>query len=511
MTNPSDGRITSLTTFVGPLTGNEWFLIVSPPDPASAINYKCAASSLAQLVTISFNPTTTNFFFAGPTSGLATATPTFRAQVLADLPTGTTGLPIVGNGATTAPSYQLIGLAGGGIGTNSLATGVLLGNVTGAVSVASATTAGYPLVSSSATTQPAFQALNLGSAGVTGVLSVTNGGIGTTALPLDGVVLGNATALTVVPATTGGFPLVSNGSTSAPAFGVLSVVGGGTGTTVLGKGVVLGEGTSQLAVAAATTAGYPLLSNGSASDAVFAALNLGSAGVTGTLAIAHGGTGTTSGAAVHINVQTFTASGTYTASVGLLYAVLEAVGGGGGGGSAQATTGTIFAGGGGGSGAYSRKTASGATIGASQAVTIGTAGGGGASGSNSGTAGGTTSIGALCVALGGLGGNFGSVAQVGLGGAGGGTGTGDVTGAGNPGGSGLYSNTSGVTAGSGNGASSFFGGGALGTSGAAPAAGAAARNYGAGGAGGFANNSTTGAAGGNGSAGFVIITEYLNQ
>lgn len=248
MTNPSDGRITSLTTFVGSLTGSELFLIVSPPDPASAINYKCPASTLALLVTQSFNPTTANFFFAGPTSGNATAVPAFRAMVLADVPAGTASLALVGNGATTAPSYQtlgaagfttgtaglpwvangattnssyqLLGLLGGGIGTNAIATGnIPVGNNTAAMSQVVSTTAGYPLVANGSGVAPSYQAANLASTFVTGILSVPNGGIGTSALATNAIVLGNdGAAIKTLAGTTAGYFLVSNGSTSAPIW-----------------------------------------------------------------------------------------------------------------------------------------------------------------------------------------------------------------------------------------------------------------------------------------------------
>src|SRR6516164_2772921 len=78
------------------------------------------------------------------------------------------------------------------------------------------------------------------------------------------------------------------------------------------------------------------------------------------------------GAIAVVRVQKFTASGTYTPSVGMLFCIIECLGGGGGGGSAiSASSSSSFAGGGGGSGEHSRKLANAATIGTQQTVTTG--------------------------------------------------------------------------------------------------------------------------------------------
>ena len=100
-----------------------------------------------------------------------------------------------------------------------------------------------------------------------------------------------------------------------------------------------------------------------------------------------------------------TATGTYTAPAGLLYAFVEVIGGGGGSGGA-ATTGLSedSISGGGGGGGYSASFLTAATIGASQAVTIGSGGAAGAIGANPGGAGSLSSFGALVIAQGGSGG-----------------------------------------------------------------------------------------------------------
>jgi hypothetical protein len=206
--------------------------------------------------------------------------------------------------------------------------------------------------------------------------------------------------------------------------------------------------------------------------------------------------------------RVFTSSGTYTPTVGMIYCEVQIVGGGGGGGGSTATGGAqCSGGGGGGSGEYALGLFSAATIGAAQAITIGTAGA-----ANSGAAGGvggTTSLSSLMTAVGGPGGtssaagaNFGQPGT--LGGTGGTGGNLRV-----PGRPGSPSNGSvvGVILVAGEGGSSFLGSGGIPTGGA----GNAALGYGSGGSG--TVNFTSGAAiaGGAGSAGVVIIQEYVTQ
>ena len=228
-----------MPAFTGTLSGLELIPIVVPPFGVVGSNQALPIVTLATAILGAFAPVNSNSFFGGPASGAA-ATPAFRTLVLADIPGGTSGFPLVGNNATTAPSYQLLAVPGGGIGTAALpADGVVLANGTNAFSVVGATTAGLVLTSQGSTSPPVWSGTSGGTitniatgTGLTGgpitsngtlslVIPVTvpNGGIGTTALPTDGVVLGNGSSpLSVAGATTAGFPLVSNGSTSAPSF-----------------------------------------------------------------------------------------------------------------------------------------------------------------------------------------------------------------------------------------------------------------------------------------------------
>ena len=204
-----------------------------------------------------------------------------------------------------------------------------------------------------------------------------------------------------------------------------------------------------------------------------------------------------SASASHVNIQTFTASGTYTPTAGLDHAVVVCTGGGGGGGAGTNNPGA----GNGGSGAGTAiEEYSAATIGASQTVTIGAGGAGSSSGV--GSDGSDTTFGALMTATKGVGGSAnanstptaggiptggdvnitggdgGSGATVtgwALGGIGGGTYWG-------PGGAPAFTTSSGVTGGNGN-------------------------AYGSGGAGG-ATNVTGNGTGGDGKSGICVITEY---
>lgn len=85
------------------------------------------------------------------------------------------------------------------------------------------------------------------------VIPVANGGTGqSSALVAGGVLYGSTTtAAGVTAAGTSGQGLVSNGA-SAPTFGVVGVVGGGTGVATL-TGIVKGSGTSAFTAATAGT------------------------------------------------------------------------------------------------------------------------------------------------------------------------------------------------------------------------------------------------------------------
>jgi hypothetical protein len=221
---------------------------------------------------------------------------------------------------------------------------------------------------------------------------------------------------------------------------------------------------------------------------------------------------------VVIKKQIFTASGTYTPSANLLYAIIECVGSGGGGGGTQAGGGTVWdGGGGGGGGSYAKLIATAATIGSSQVVTIGVAGSAGAVAGGTGGNGGDTSVGTLCIGKGGSGGTGGTTSAGGVGGNGGIPGTGDLTVPGQRGFPGMLTTFSNNQYGfGGEGGSAALGFGAGGITGAvantASQAGVAGSNYGGGGSGAITSGgAASGTTGGAGALGVVFITEFCSS
>ena len=203
-TFPSDGRITSLQNYTAALVGTELLPLVAPGNATAGINYNITVTQMLSGLLPALPQQNPNVVLAGPASGVATATPTFRSLVLADIPGGSASFPLVGNNATSAPSYQLLSVSGGGIGTAALpAFGVALGNGSSPISVASPGVSGLALISNNATSAPSFQLVNL-TTGITGVVGVPNGGTGTSSLTQNGILFGNGIAplgITGAPAT----------------------------------------------------------------------------------------------------------------------------------------------------------------------------------------------------------------------------------------------------------------------------------------------------------------------
>lgn len=239
------------------------------------------------------------------------------------------------------------------------------------------------------------------------------------------------------------------------------------------------------------------------------------------------------GAITGLTVQVFTASGTYTPTTGMKHCLVFTTGGGGGGGGADNNAAVAFVvgvGGGGGAGGTAIEFFTAATIGASQAVTIGAGGlAGSATNGTNGGAGTNSTFGALHTGTGGSGGQgsglagatqFGQVSAGGLGGAPVG-GTLNVIGGDGSDGVGISVNGAGATDDSrtlfgADGGASFWGGGAKATAiqertaGGAVAitqAGVNGRAFGAGGSGAFCGFSIAGAAGGVGAAGVCLVIE----
>lgn len=219
---------------------------------------------------------------------------------------------------------------------------------------------------------------------------------------------------------------------------------------------------------------------------------------------------------VTVKRTNFTSNGTYTPSTGMLYCIVECIGGGGGGGASVGAVNFYVGGSGGGSGGYSRRVCSASDIGASKAVTIGTGGAGGIAGTSNGAAGASTSLGSLCIANGGSGAINSSFTNGGTFGAGATAGTGDITAPGSDGGAGVYMavGSTGVTSviSGGFGAAGFFGAQTQSTPQAASAGGGTTgKLYGGGGSGAASASVGFNANGGAGSAGICIVTEFCSQ
>ncbi|MGA8762154.1 MAG: hypothetical protein WB562_04615 [Candidatus Sulfotelmatobacter sp.] len=214
---------------------------------------------------------------------------------------------------------------------------------------------------------------------------------------------------------------------------------------------------------------------------------------------------------VRIVRQVFLTTGTYTPTTNMSFCDIEVVGGGGGGGGA-ATGAFQNAAGGGSAGGYARVLFSAATIGASQAVTIGSGGAGGANtGASPGGTGGTTSLGALISATGGDGGHGAKSSGIFPGGGAPGIGTGgDYQTEGAAGLSGSIF-VGGVVIG-GEGGETFFGGSAVGAVAGTSTSiiGNNGNSAGGGGGGAAVNGAGSSQTGGVGAAGIVIITEYIS-
>jgi hypothetical protein len=224
--------------------------------------------------------------------------------------------------------------------------------------------------------------------------------------------------------------------------------------------------------------------------------------------------------AMNVLTRSFSASGPYMPTAGIVSATIECwgPGGGGGGAIANATFPTI-GGGGGGSGGYSRTTVLASMVLGGVMVTIGVGGAGGIAAGSVGGDGGVTSFGAMCVANGGMGGTtagpVGAGQTSGYGGAGAPAGVGDIAWAGNAGQTGGYAlPAEEVEVVSGLGGAAPLGGGVAkvaatlgGTNVVAP--GNPGLSPGAGGSGASSANTAATPSGGAGANGFCLVTEYV--
>lgn len=435
-------------------------------------------------------------------------------------PDASTTKVLVSGGVSANPSWQAVSASG--------AVTTITGNSGGAESPSSGN----------------FNVLGTGSITVVGTANTET--IQVTGLTNHAVLVGagTSTITKVGPTATAGQIFQSAGSSADPVFSTATYPATATGTGT----ILRADGTNWVATTAtypATTTLNQLLYSSSANvvGGVTAAIDgvLISSHATGIPSWLANGTANyvltaQSGAPpiwapalsqFTVTVQSFTSNGTYTPTAGMKYCRVECVGGGGGGGGAAgsgaaAATGT--AGSGGAGGQYSVGFFSAATIGASQAVTVGAAGTAGSNVGGNGGNGGITSLGALISADSGLGGT-GSIiltANIIPGGQSQGTGTGGyLNSIGSPGSPSIVIlNAVSIAAIGGTGGSTYFGGtqtsvaiNMAGTGVGSATAGNQGSARGSGGGGGVSVSGTGGAGGGAtggiGIAGVVIVTEFI--
>ena len=286
----------------------------------------------------------------------------------------------------------------------------------------------------------AFYAVNDNAGFAVSYLKIVSAGGGIAADQLANITVGTgvvfgACAGSHISATNNAFiTLAGNYSITGGGYSHYSAVGGGeivaggtTAVTVSGtpafttfaqvtKGGLLGFSGITF-TGSATGTRFTVSQNGTVDDGS-AGLTALPGNATGTFTLG-GVYGSYAASSLGMTQQTFTASGTYTPVANLQYAKIQIVGGGGGGGGTSSANSCAGAGG---SGAYIEGIFSAATLGASQAITIGAGGAGGTNTGGTGGTGGTTSVGSLLAANGGFGGIVagGSLAEpfIGIGGQG---------------------------------------------------------------------------------------------
>jgi hypothetical protein len=475
------------------------------------------------------------------------------AGAIASVGPGSSGQILQSGGSSANPAYSTATYPATATGTGTL----LRADGTNW----SATTSTYP------NTNAINTLLYASSANVMSALSTANNGVLITSATGVPSLLADGTTGQVLTATTGSPPSWANPATSgtvtsvsgtanqvAVATGtttpVISLIGPYTPSTYTAHSVIVGEGTSSMVGIGPGSSGQVFQSGGASADPAYSTATYpATATGTGTILRADGtnwsattatypnsttsqqilystannvigelttansklpatnASGTLAMRAFSVNTQVFTSSGTYTPTSGMLYCKARIVGGGGAGGGAPSTTsGQFSAGTGGGAGEYAEGTFSAATIGSSQTVTIAAAATGvsGAAGNN----GGTCSLGALITAFGGTGGPTLAATTAG-------SGNGGAGGTGGSGGSfrtpgfigGLaYFGVAGGSGFGGQGANSQFGsGGAFQVN----VTGLAGNGYGAGGGGVLNGGSQSAHTGGAGTAGIIVIDEYV--
>lgn len=195
------------------------------------------ASGLSGVVAVANGGTGLSTF---PIHGLLIGNDTSPMTVLA---AGTLGYPLVSRGPSIDPIYQILNPVGGGTGQTTLTNhAVILGQAAAGVAFAAPGTAQYPLLSNGASSNPSFQQLDLGGAGVTGTIPA--GKLPFT-IPNSALVSANGTTFAGVSVGTN---LQISGTTlsviAGPTFSSIIVSGGITSSSIASSGTNAFSGTN---------------------------------------------------------------------------------------------------------------------------------------------------------------------------------------------------------------------------------------------------------------------------
>jgi hypothetical protein len=313
MATPAPGTIPALSPYQpGALTiaGTELVEIASSGSATAAVSGSMLITDLVGKAPSAMPTQTPNLSDLVSLYNVTTKTP--YGAVIGNIAAALTGnLPIAGgtgqllskvNGANFNATWTNLSsfiIAGTGIGisgsttitvANATGSGLSVLGVTGVASAIATSivgSAGQILRVNDQGTAVGFGAISLASsAGFTGTLPVSSGGSGTTTLTANAVLLGEGSStLGFATIGTGGRVLIDQGAASNPSFQVirgdismtsggtatvnsiggvsfslpLSVSNGGQGTTTLtAHGVLIGEGTSKVAITSVGTTGFVL-------------------------------------------------------------------------------------------------------------------------------------------------------------------------------------------------------------------------------------------------------------
>ncbi len=179
------------------------------------------------------------------------------SQAVVATATGASGIALIGQGGSADPVFGTVVVAGGGTGATTLtAHGVLLGEGTGAIAATAVMTDGQLLVGQSAADPLPKTPSGDCTMAATGALTcfatpatVAKGGTGVGTLAAHGVLVGEGTSnvALVGPSSTSGALFASAGSSSDPAFDTNAVVVAGAlslGASGTAGSVAMGNATS---------------------------------------------------------------------------------------------------------------------------------------------------------------------------------------------------------------------------------------------------------------------------